>query len=132
MTPSCEVRVAIPGDEDLLANLNCVVQDVHIRARPDVFKPTVAKEVADWFSDLLVRPTATIWIADLNGVAAGYLVLLEHARNEHAFCYARRWFEIDHIAVAPEYQRRGDCSRPLASRLMSGRRSNRLAETTAH
>jgi GNAT superfamily N-acetyltransferase len=57
-----------------------------------------------------------IWIAEEDGVPVGYLLALLHERAENPFCQARRWCEIDQIAVDDKWRRRG-IARTLVQRL---------------
>jgi hypothetical protein len=104
---STTIRAAVLGDEELLAVLNGLVHELHIANRPDYFKPTAAEEVSAWSRSLLQKPTASIWIAEEGGVPVGYVLALLHERAENPFCPARRWCEIDQIAVDDKWRRRG-------------------------
>jgi GNAT superfamily N-acetyltransferase len=101
------IRRAANGDEGMLAALNEIVQDLHVRSRPEYFKPTNADEVADWFKSRLDQPTTQIWIAAAGGTAVGYVVATRQESPEHVLCRARQWFQIDEIAVAPPWQQKG-------------------------
>lgn len=101
------IRRAANGDEGMLAALNAVVQDVHVRSHPEYFKQTNADEVADRFKLRLDQPTTQIWIAEVGGTAIGYVVGMRQESPEHALCRARQWFLIDEIAVASHWQQKG-------------------------
>src|SRR5262249_42043816 len=104
---SMAVRAAILGDEELLAGLNGLVHDPHVANRPEDFKPTRAENVSAWFRSLLQKPTTLIWIAEGDRVPLGYVLALLHERPENPFRPARRWCEIDQIAVDHKWRRRG-------------------------
>lgn len=104
---STTLRSARSGDEEVLADLNRFVQTIHIARRPDYFRPTWAADVAAWFEALLRNPVARIWIAIEEGRPAGYVLAFHYERPENPFCLARRWCEIDQIAVDPSRRRRG-------------------------
>jgi ribosomal protein S18 acetylase RimI-like enzyme len=101
------IRRAANGDEGMLAALNAIVQDLHVRSHPEHFKPTNTDEVADWFKSRLDQPTTQIWIAEASGTAMGYVVATRQESPEHALCRARQWFQIDEIAVSPPWQQKG-------------------------
>src|SRR4051794_10164195 len=101
------IRTAAHRDGDLLATLNAFVQELHVAERPDIFKPAQRREVADWFEQLLRKATVHIWIAESQGAPIGYVVALLRERTEGPFCLARRWYEIDQIAVAPDHREKG-------------------------
>jgi diamine N-acetyltransferase len=100
-------RRAKPGDEQLLADLNAFVHDLHLINDPGYFKPTVRGEVVAWFRRLLDEPTTRIWIAEVDGQPVGYVSTLRRERAETPFCRARRWLEIDQIGVHQDHRRRG-------------------------
>ena len=104
---SLTIRAAEPGDEQLLTVLNGFVQELHRARRPDRFKPTNTAEVAAWFRSLLQKPTTLIWIAEDDRVPVGYLLALVQERAANAFSAARRWCEIDQIAVDEVWRRQG-------------------------
>ena len=104
---SVTIRAAVLGDEQRLTVLNGFVQGLHVAKRPDSFKPSTQEEVVEWFSRLLRNTSARMWIAEEAGVAVGYVLTMVQERPESPFCSARRWCEIDQIAVAPGSRRRG-------------------------
>jgi diamine N-acetyltransferase len=98
-------RRAVADDAHALAALNRFVHDLHLARRPDYVKPTSADEVAAWFTSLLSRPTTVIWIAEEDRVPIGYVLALVSEQPENAFRRARRWCEIDQVAVDPRWRR---------------------------
>ena len=105
MSPT--IRPAAIGDEALLAGLNACVQELHLGRRPDHFRPTQSAELATWYRSLLEKATSHIWIADEDGLPVGYLLMIVHEARENPFARARRWCEIDQVAVDPSRRRRG-------------------------
>jgi GNAT superfamily N-acetyltransferase len=104
---STNIRQAAIGDEALLAGLNRFVQELHIAGRPEHFKPTQSEELARWYRSLLEQPATRIWIAEEDGLPVGYLLALVHEAPENPFARARRWCEIDQLAVEPSRRKRG-------------------------
>jgi GNAT superfamily N-acetyltransferase len=129
---STTVRAAVPGDEALLAVLNGFVHEVHVAHRPEYFKPARAEHVAAWFRSILEKPAVLIWIAEEDGEPVGYVLALLHERAENPFCSARRWCEIDQIAVDDRWRRRG-IARTLVQRVLTEvrRRGIREVETSS-
>ena len=115
---STTIRAAVPGDEARLAVLNGFVHDLHVANRPEYFKPTRAEHVSAWFRSILQKPAALIWIAEEDGVPVGYVLALLHEREENPFRSARRWCEIDQIAVNDTRRRRG-IARTLVQRVLA-------------
>jgi len=101
------IRVARPGDEEALAGLCGIVQDLHARARPGVFKPADADGLARWFGERLGAASGRIWIAEVDQVPAGYVLVIDNHRPESVFSRARRWFELDQVVVHPAHRRQG-------------------------
>jgi GNAT superfamily N-acetyltransferase len=85
------------------------VQALHVAERPDFFKPSNQASVVAYFESLLEKPKARIWLADVAGLAVGYILVLHNERPENPFCFARRWHELDQIAVDPSWRRQGIC-----------------------
>src|SRR4029077_8599104 len=104
---STNIRPAAIGDEALLAGLNDFVQELHLGSRPDHFRPTQSAELATWYRALLEKSTTRIWIAEEDGLPVGYVLAIVHEAPENPFVRARRWCEIDQVAVDPRCRRRG-------------------------
>jgi GNAT superfamily N-acetyltransferase len=104
---SANIRPAAIGDEALLAALNDFVQERHLERRPDHFKPTHSAELVAWYRSLLEKSTTRIWIAEEDGLPVGYVLAILHEASENPFVRARRWCEIDQVAVDPSRRRRG-------------------------
>jgi ribosomal protein S18 acetylase RimI-like enzyme len=104
---SATVRIAKPGDECVLADLNSFVHALHVAQRPKYFKRARTSEVRDWFKDFLGKANSRIFIAEENGAPLGYASVVIHDRPENPFAFARRWHEIDQIAVDPRHRRMG-------------------------
>ncbi|MEP7306475.1 MAG: GNAT family N-acetyltransferase [Acidobacteriota bacterium] len=104
---STNIRPAAIGDEALLAALNDFVQALHLGRRPDHFSPTQPTELATWYRSLLEKSTTRIWIAEEDDLPVGYLLAILHEAPENPFVRARRWCEIDQVAVDPSRRRRG-------------------------
>lgn len=102
-----KVRRAVVGDEQTLAALNRFVHDMHHARRPDYYKATRVDDVAAWFRERLEHPLPAAWIAEEGGAAVGYVLALFFDRPDNPFRQARRWCEIDQIAVDPAWRRRG-------------------------
>jgi ribosomal protein S18 acetylase RimI-like enzyme len=113
------IRAAALGDEQRLASLNGFVQAVRVAKRSDHFKPVVEDEVVAWFRVLLKDTSARVWIAEEGGVAVGYVLTIVQERAENPFCRSRRWCELDQIAVAPAFRRRGVASSLVEKALLS-------------
>jgi GNAT superfamily N-acetyltransferase len=100
-TMAVSVRLARPGDESALAGLNAFVHDLHLANHQRHFKPARLDEVAHWFGTMIQQFSVRIWIAEERGVPIGYASVVMREEPETPFRHARRWYEIEHIAVQP-------------------------------
>lgn len=101
------MREADEGDVDVLTELNALVHDIHVAALPEHFKRLEPATVAQWFRATLSKRDARACLAVSGESAVGYALASFHDRPESAFCFARRICELDQIAVAPAFRRRG-------------------------
>ena len=76
---------------------------------------------------MLQKPAVLIWIAEEDSVPVGYVLALLHEREENPFCSARRWCEIDQIAVDDKWRRRG-IARTLVQRALTEVRRRGIRE----
>jgi len=121
------VRQAGSEDVPALVVLNRSVQKLHVAHRPDYFKDADSGSVAEWFSSMLQNPGARVWVGEVGGVPAGYVLMIAHDRPENAFCFGRRFCEIDQIAVSPAFRRRG-VARALIERVLNDARLRALGD----
>lgn len=104
---SAYIRSALVGDEIVLARLNRFAQDLHVNRRPDLFRAGTVQEVAAWFRSRLEDPTTRAWIAEDAAAPVGYLIAVLHDRPAGPFTVARRFCEIDQMAVDPAHRSQG-------------------------
>ena len=107
MSGVIKIRAARGDDAVLLAALCGIVQELHFRERPDVFKQTDVVALEEWFRATLAAGNAIVWIAELGGMPAGYALVMEHRRGENVFCYERLWHEVEQLGVHPRHRRHG-------------------------
>ena len=121
------IRRAALGDERGLTELNALVHGFHVENNPSYFKPASPDEVAAWFRDLFGNRAARIWIAEEGETLVGYACVFLHERAENPFCLARRWFEIDQIAVRLDRQR-NRIGRALVQHVLADARGEGIGE----
>jgi len=101
------IRKATEADAGLLRALNVDVQALHAAALPSLFKPPSVDAQA-WEVTLLLRePENLFFIADVDGVAAGYAYAEIQEQPETAFTYACTMIYLHHLSVRPAHRRRG-------------------------
>lgn len=121
------VRHANLDDVEALVVMNRFIQDLHLAHRPDSFNQTDEMSVAGWFNSMLGNTAVRTWIAESGGRPAGYALTIVYDRPAHAFCPARRFCEIDHIAVVPACRRKG-VARALVEHVLEDARTRRIYE----
>jgi ribosomal protein S18 acetylase RimI-like enzyme len=102
------VRRADAADAETVSRLNADVQAVHAEALPWRFKPpgpdTFPPSAA---AALLANAGNLVFIAEIDGVAAGYAYAEIVRREETAFHHAHQMVYLHHISVRPEMRRHG-------------------------
>jgi ribosomal protein S18 acetylase RimI-like enzyme len=102
------VRRANAADAETVSALNADVQALHAEALPWRFKPpgldTFPPGAA---AALLANAGNLVFIAEVDGVAAGYAYAEIVRRGETAFHHAHDLVYLHHISVRPEFRRLG-------------------------
>src|SRR5260221_14433615 len=93
------IRSAEPGDIDVLMPLLGEVQDLHVANRPETFRKLGADEIAEMLRASLENPSTKLWVADVDGVARGYLTAVVRQIPLGPYWYERTWMELDSIGV---------------------------------
>lgn len=105
---SIGVRAATAADADAIARLSADVQAVHAAGLPDLFKgPGVAALSAAMVNVLLDVPSVRLLVAEVDGIAAGYVYVEIRRRPEDDMRYRRDVVFVHHLSVRPACQRRG-------------------------
>ena len=102
------LRLATDDDAATLAALCLEVQELHIKALPQMFKP-IAPNDPDLIN-FYVRNFAQgciAYIAEIEGEAVGYFFGQFAYREEGLFTYARSRFHIDQMSVKDGYRKQG-------------------------
>ncbi len=94
-------------DANLLAQLNRDVQSLHHEIEPDIFKPFVHENMAKLFQMALKSDHTMAYIAEVDGVAAGYMMLAKSIVEENGFKFSYTVLHIDQICVESEYKGNG-------------------------
>ena len=102
------IRQATPADNFLLSSLCMDVQRLHAEHHPGTFKmPERSDFAAGFFDEMLADPAATIYIAEEDAQALGYIFCNLIERGESPFTHPNRFLHIDQISVRPDAQGRG-------------------------
>ncbi len=101
------VRLAKENDLDRVNELRRQVNDLHVKGRPDIFKPGFPKELSDHVYTIRNDPKQRIVVCERDGVISGYAVLNHITRPETPFMTERDYLDIDEFCVDEAYRRTG-------------------------
>ena len=101
------VRLAKENDLDRVNELRRQVNDLHVKGRPDIFKPGFPKELSDHVYTIWSDPRQRIVVCERDGVISGYAVLNHITRPETPFMTERDYLDIDEFCVDEAYRRTG-------------------------
>ena len=102
------IRAVTPNDIGAVVRLFHGVQELHATHVPAAFRqPSDEESASAWLAPILGNPNAYCRLAEQDGEAVGYLFAQEVHREESLIRPALRWLVLEHIAVAPSFQRRG-------------------------
>ncbi|MDQ3005699.1 MAG: GNAT family N-acetyltransferase [Chloroflexota bacterium] len=102
------IRQATTTDNFLLSSLCMDVQQLHAKHHSGIFKmPRSADFASSFFDEMLMDPATTIYIAEEDAQALGYILCKLIERPETSFTYPNRFLHIDQISVRPDAQGRG-------------------------
>lgn len=103
-----KIRRATATDSLLLSSFCMDVQRLHAEHRPDFFKMPASDDFAvTYFDEVLADPAVTIYIAEIEAQAVGYIFCKLFERPETPFNYANRFLNVEHISVSPDAQGQG-------------------------
>ncbi|WP_043267240.1 GNAT family N-acetyltransferase [Streptomyces sp. CT34] len=101
-----QIRTASTDDVALLATLNAIVHDLHVRHRPDLFVDSPEQEA--FFKAQIADPSVTVLVADgADGRALGYAIVRVINRRGNALIRPDTVISLDQIAVVPDAARTG-------------------------
>lgn len=92
-------------DVEAIAHLLVSIQEIHVNARPDVFKPmSVNDALLDRVADQVDDPNAVTFVGQVNDVVIGYAYVVVAEKPETIFMWPQRYATIDQMGVAPDYR----------------------------
>lgn len=83
------------------------IADLHHEGRPDLFRTEARYYKEEDFSAKLNHPDHRIFIAEADGIVAGYVFAFIRRIRNHPTYVDRNCFYIDDICVAEQYRRHG-------------------------
>lgn len=103
-----EIRLATLDDLDALCDLGGDVQEGHLAARPDVFKPhVVTPEMRAEYAASIADENEFLYIGEVNGEAIGYILAQIIRRPETSYTYELNYLYIDQMSVGARHRSAG-------------------------
>jgi GNAT superfamily N-acetyltransferase len=103
-----DIRHATSSDSLILSSLCGDVQRLHSEHYPDIFKMPQNHDFAvSFFDEMLADPAVSIFIAEENREAIGYIFCKLIERPESPFTFAMRSLLVEHISVRPAARGKG-------------------------
>lgn len=102
-----KIEIVSTKDANLLARLNHDVQEIHHDIEPEIFKPFNLDDIETFFQKVLVNSSVEAYIAMVDDVPAGYILLVENTTVENPFKYSCTTLHIDQICVESSYKGKG-------------------------
>ena len=93
----------LPGVNELRRQVNAL----HVKGKPDVFKPGFSKELEDFLYVIAKDPQIWILVAARDEKVVGFAVLHHIAKPENPFMYERDFLDIDEFCVDEHHRRQG-------------------------
>ena len=101
------VRFAEEKDLDRVNELRRQVNQIHVDARPDVFKAGFCKELQDFAHVLLTGENSDILVAEREGMICGMACVEYIRRPENPYRTVREFYHVQEIAVDKAFRRQG-------------------------
>lgn len=101
------IRFAKEKDLERVNELRRQVNEVHVKGRPDMFKPGFCQEMQDAVSVFLHDENKDILVAERDGHICGMACVNYVSRPETAHGLARRYYHIEEFCVDETMRRQG-------------------------
>lgn len=103
-----KIRRATIDDAELLCDLAGAVQEGHLAARPDIFKPhVVTPQMITEYEAQLADANTYMYIGEADGESIGYILAQHIQRPENSYTYAMQFLHIDQMSVNLEHRSMG-------------------------
>lgn len=108
------VRLAEEKDIIRVNELRKQVNDIHVNARPDIFKAGFGKELQDLAWELLQGENSDILVVERDGVICGMACVDYVRKPQSPYGNPRNFYHVQEIAVDERFRRQGVASELLA------------------
>lgn len=102
-----EIKIVRNEDPKLIAMLNHDVQKIHNEIEPEIFKPFCLERMTNLFSQLLVEPSISAYVAYADETPAGYILLCQKKVDENDLMYGYSALHIEQICVDNSFRMQG-------------------------
>ena len=109
-----EIRFATEGDLERVNELRKQVNDLHVKGKPDVFKPGFSDDLRDFINVIWKDPEQEIVVAVDDGIVCGFAIIHHINKPENPFMYERDFLDIDEFCVDEAYRRKGAATELIA------------------
>ena len=107
-----QIRTAAETDYENVNRLFSGQLTHHVALLPDRFQSADPVMTRQWFDEVLANSNRTLYVAEVTGIIAGLILLVESASLDDPIYRPRRYLYVDELAVLAEY-RRQDIGRRL-------------------
>lgn len=101
------VRFAREDELDRINELRKQVNDVHVKGKPEVFKPGFGEELRNHVFWVWNDPDHDIVVNERNGEICGFAVINRFFKPENPFMFERDFLDIDEFCVDEKHRRQG-------------------------
>ena len=108
------VRFAKEAELERINALRKQVNDLHVKGKPEIFKPGFPKELADHIYTIWNDPEQRIVVCERSGEICGFAVLHRIIRPETPFMFERDFLDIDEFCVDEAHRRTGVATEMIA------------------
>ena len=108
------VRFAKETELDRINVLRKQVNDLHVKGKPEIFKPGFPKELSDHIYTIWNDPEQKIVVCERFGEICGFAVLHHIVRPETPFMFERDFLDVDEFCVDEAHRRTGVATEMIA------------------
>lgn len=101
------VRFAEEKDLPRVNELREQVSRLHVKGRPDIFKPGFCQELQERVYEMWRAEESDVIVAEKDGAICGMACIEYLAREESVYCFARKAYYITEFAVEEAFRRQG-------------------------
>lgn len=101
------IRFAEYGELERVNELRKQVNELHVKGKPEVFKPGFPDELRDHIYAVFNDPRQRIVVCERDGVICAFAVLNHITRPENPFMLERDYLDIDEFCVDEAFRRQG-------------------------